>query len=175
MYRIFSPSRCGKALSHTNYNNGRGQGVGRVTARDGKIPLGSARRNFVASTRSPHTDPLRHRPAMTPPRRGGSLPQGGRCHAPGVTEGVALLFPSPVSPAGSGPAPRWGASRTDRGGSRDRFAAERHRRSLTPLRDLRGFPLPYSLFTFPSSLPFFPPRPLLFRKKRYNKEYETSP
>ena len=37
-----------------------------------------------------------------------------------------------VSPAGSGAAPRWGASSTDRGGSRDRFAAERHWRSLTP-------------------------------------------
>ena len=39
-----------------------------------------------------------------------------------------------VSPAGSGPAPRWGASRTDRSGNVDRFAAERHRRSLTPSR-----------------------------------------
>ena len=37
-----------------------------------------------------------------------------------------------VSPAGSGAAPRWGAPSTDRGGSRDRFAAERHWRSLTP-------------------------------------------
>ena len=41
---------------------------------------------------------------------------------------------TPVSPAGSGPAPRWGASRTDRSGSGDRFAAERHWRSLTPSR-----------------------------------------
>ena len=37
-----------------------------------------------------------------------------------------------VSPAGSGAAPWWGAPSTDRGGSRDRFAAERHWRSLTP-------------------------------------------
>ncbi len=37
-----------------------------------------------------------------------------------------------VSPAGSGPAPRWGASRTDGRGNGDRFAAERHWRSLTP-------------------------------------------
>ena len=37
-----------------------------------------------------------------------------------------------VSPAGSGPAPRWGASTTDRSGNVDRFAAERHWRSLTP-------------------------------------------
>lgn len=37
-----------------------------------------------------------------------------------------------VSPAGSGAAPRWGAPSTDRGGSRDRFTAERHWRSLTP-------------------------------------------
>ena len=28
MYRITSPSRCGKPLSRTNYNNGRGQGGG---------------------------------------------------------------------------------------------------------------------------------------------------
>ena len=42
-----------------------------------------------------------------------------------------------VSPAGSGAAPRWGASSTDRGGSRDRFAAERHWRSLTPRHALR--------------------------------------
>ena len=45
----------------------------------------------------------------------------------------SYMLPTPlVSPAGSGPAPRWGASRTDRSGSGDRFAAERHRRSLTP-------------------------------------------
>ena len=60
--------------------------------------------------------------------------QARRCHAGGVTEGVtSLAVPTPVSPAGSGPAPQWGASRTDRSGNGDRFAAERHRRSLTPL------------------------------------------
>ena len=65
---------------------------------------------------------------------GACLPLWGRCHAGGVTEGVtSLAVPTPVSPAGSGPAPQWGASRTDRSGNGDRFAAERHRRSLTPL------------------------------------------
>ena len=39
-----------------------------MTARDRKIPLGSARRNFVASTRPSRHDPLRHRLAMTPSR-----------------------------------------------------------------------------------------------------------
>ena len=39
-----------------------------------------------------------------------------------------------VSAAASGPAPRWGASRTDGRGNVDRFAAERHWRSLTPSR-----------------------------------------
>ena len=38
----------------------------------------------------------------------------------------------PVSPPASGPAPRWGAFRTDGRGNVGRFAAERHRRSLTP-------------------------------------------
>ena len=42
--------------------------------------------------------------------------------------------PGPVSAPASGPAPRWGASRTDGRGNVDRFAAERHRRSLTPSR-----------------------------------------
>ena len=47
---------------------------------------------------------------------------------PGLWQGQKDL----VSPAASGAAPRWGAPSTDRGGSRDRFAAERHWRSLTP-------------------------------------------
>ena len=65
------------------------------------------------------------------------LPLWGRCHAGGVTEGVSSReVPTPVSPAGSGPAPQWGASRTDGRGNGDRFAAERHRRSLTPLPHL---------------------------------------
>ena len=51
----------------------------------------------------------------------------------GIFLSSAVTCPSPVSPAGSGPAPRWGASRTDRSGNGDRFAAERHWRSLTPL------------------------------------------
>ena len=49
-----------------SYMRGRGQGVGRVTARDRKIPLGSARRNFVSSPSPLHKDPFRHRSAMTP-------------------------------------------------------------------------------------------------------------
>ena len=77
------------AASRTDYNNGRGQGEGRVTALDRKIPLGSARRNFVASTQ--------------PSRQTPSAASGGT-----------------VSPAGSGPAPQWGASRTDRTGNGDR-------------------------------------------------------
>ena len=60
------------------------------------------------------------------------LPRGG-CHDSVVTGGVyAFSFPTPVSPAGSGPAPRWGASRTDRSGNGDRFAPERHWRSRSP-------------------------------------------
>ena len=47
---------------------------------------------------------------------------------------AGFMVPTPVSPASSGPAPRWGASRTDRSGSGDRFAAERHWRSLPPSR-----------------------------------------
>ena len=65
------------------------------------------------------------------------LPHWGRCHGWAMTEGVtSLAVPTPVSAAASGPAPQWGASRTDGRGNGDRFAAERHRRSLTPLPHL---------------------------------------
>ncbi len=57
---------------------------------------------------------------------------GVRGDLPAGPERVVAV-PSPVSPTGSGPAPRWGASRTDGRGNGDRFAAERHWRSLTPL------------------------------------------
>ena len=39
-----------------------------------------------------------------------------------------------VSPAGSGAGRRWRPFSADRSGNVDRFAAERHRRSLTPSR-----------------------------------------
>ena len=55
-------------------------------------------------------------------------------HHPRFKPLPARLCRATVSPAGSGPAPQWGASRTDRSGNVDRFAAERHRRSLTPSR-----------------------------------------
>ena len=45
---------------------GGDRGVGCVTAQDRKIPLGSARRNFVASTQPSRQHPFRHRSAMTP-------------------------------------------------------------------------------------------------------------
>ena len=51
---------------------------------------------------------------------------------PSVSAGFLAGAEGLVSPAGSGAAPWWGAPSTDRGGSRDRFAAERHWRSLTP-------------------------------------------
>ena len=53
----------------------------------------------------------------------------GRCEQMGKPSNRAERL---VSPAGSGAVSRWGAPSTDRGGSRDRFAAERHWRSLTP-------------------------------------------
>ncbi len=56
MYRIVSPSRTSKPSSLTHSPYGRGQGEGRVTARDEKIPLGSARVKFrLRSTYSPRT------------------------------------------------------------------------------------------------------------------------
>ena len=50
---------------------------------------------------------------------------------PSVFAGFVAEAEGLVLPAGSGAAPRWGAPSTDQGGSRDRFAAERHWRSLT--------------------------------------------
>ena len=87
-----------------------------VAGRAGKIPLGFARRDFRAGW--PHLGCI---PRLS------CHPAGGKFSAPHPL----------VSPAGSGPAPRWGASRTDRSGNVDRFAAERHRRSLTPSRTVK--------------------------------------
>ncbi len=63
--------------------------MGRVTARDGKIPQDYARRNFIFSPQPHRKDPFRHRFAMTPPPMGeaASLHEGG-VTPPGVTEGV---------------------------------------------------------------------------------------
>ena len=67
-------------------------------------------------------------------REGGSLPRWGRWPGGAGPEGVSFrMIPTPVSPAGSGPGAQWAPSRTDRSGNGDRFAAERHWRSLTPL------------------------------------------
>ena len=102
-------------------------------------PLGGARGGLVPGGHRPGPTEAAAETGAPPRRRGyggvlspvGGIQRGGLPPFENITPGQ---LPTPVSPAGSGPAPRWGASRTDRSGNGDRFAAERHRRSLTPSR-----------------------------------------
>ena len=109
---------------------GRGQGVGRVTAQDRKIPLGYRPPEFCLLHTTLPATPLPARPRRATVSPTGSVGRWATCHR----HVAAPKGGGRISPAGSGPAPRWGASRTDRSGNGDRFAAERHWRSLTPLR-----------------------------------------
>ena len=94
----------------------------RVTARDRKIPLGSARRNFVSSPRPLHKNPFRPGPAgppsRLPPPLGAMVASGDR--------------PSPVSasaPVGPGRAP---LGRRTRAGRRDGGPAKPGRKGFEP-------------------------------------------
>ena len=104
--------------------------MGRVTARDRKIPLGYRPPEFCLLHATLPATPLPARPRRATVSPTGSVGRWATCHR----HVAAPIGGGRVSPAGSGPAPRWGASRTDRSGNGDRFAPERHRRSLPPPR-----------------------------------------
>ena len=99
MYRIVSPSRTSKPSSLTHSPYGRGQGEGRVTARDEKIPLGYRPPEFCLLHATLPATPLPARPRRATVSPTGSVGRWATCHR----HVAAPKGGGRISPAGSGP------------------------------------------------------------------------